>query len=189
MRYGILGPLELNEDGRSIEIAGAKQRTLLAMLLLNANRVVSSDALIDALWEEQPPCTAVKALQVHVSQLRKLLGKERLETRAPGYVLRVEPDAFDLERFSLTARSVEAQHQLRPHAFSERMLLDQRLQLTDELGVAAPSDVTLDPFLETRETELVQAGDLGLGEALVCELGEGRPTPQRQRFVETILFV
>ena len=53
MRYGLLGALELNEDGRSIEIAGAKQRALLAMLLLNANRVVSSDALIDALWEER----------------------------------------------------------------------------------------------------------------------------------------
>ena len=99
MRYGILGSLELNDDGRSIEIAGAKQRTLLAMLLLNANRVVSSDALIDALWEEQAPDTALKALQVHVSQLRKVLGQERLETRAPGYVLRVEPDALDLERF------------------------------------------------------------------------------------------
>jgi predicted ATPase/DNA-binding SARP family transcriptional activator len=99
MRYGILGPLELSYDGRAVEIAGAKQRALLAMLLLNANRVVSSDQLVDAIWEEQVPDTASKALQVHVSQLRKLLGKHRLETRAPGYLLRVEQDALDLERF------------------------------------------------------------------------------------------
>ena len=59
------------------------------MLLLDANRVVSSDRLIDALWEEEPPDTALKALQVYVSQLRKLLGKQRLETMAPGYLLRV----------------------------------------------------------------------------------------------------
>ena len=99
MRYGILGPLEASEDGRIVEVKGAKQRLLLAMLLLHANRVVSSDRLIDALWEEQPPDTGVKALQVHVSQLRKLLGRHHLETKAPGYLLRVEPDALDLERF------------------------------------------------------------------------------------------
>ena len=100
MRYGILGPLELSDDGRAVEIAGAKQRALLAMLLLNANRVVSGDQLVDAIWEEQVPDSALKALQVHVSQLRKLLGKHRLETRAPGYLLRVERDALDLDRFS-----------------------------------------------------------------------------------------
>ena len=98
-QYGLLGALELDEDGRSIEIAGAKQRALLAVLLLNANRVVSSDALIDALWEERPPDTALKALQVHVSQLRKVLGKDALETRAPGYLLRTGHDALDVERF------------------------------------------------------------------------------------------
>ena len=99
MRYGILGSLEVSEDGRAIEVAGAKQRTLLAMLLLHANQVVSSDRLIEAVWEQQAPDTAAKALQMHVSQLRKLLGRLRLETRAPGYLLRVEPDGLDLERF------------------------------------------------------------------------------------------
>jgi DNA-binding SARP family transcriptional activator/tetratricopeptide (TPR) repeat protein len=99
MRYGILGSLELNLDGRPIKVAGAKQRALLAMLLLNANRIVSSDRLIDAVWEDEAPDTARKALQMHVSQLRKLLGRQRLETSAPGYVLWVEPDALDLARF------------------------------------------------------------------------------------------
>ncbi len=99
MQYGILGTLEVSEDGRAIGVVGAKQGALLAMLLLHPNGVVSSDRLIDALWEAEPPDTALKALQVHVSQLRKLLGKHHVETRPPGYLLRVDSDALDLERF------------------------------------------------------------------------------------------
>ena len=99
MRYGILGRLELNDEGGPIEVTGAKQRALLAILLLNANQVVSSDTLIDALWEDKAPEGAAKALQVHISQLRKLLGKERLRTKPPGYMLQVESDELDLTRF------------------------------------------------------------------------------------------
>src|SRR5919109_4501365 len=99
MDFRILGPLEVWADGERLELGGQKQRALLAMLLLDANRVVSRDRLIEALWEDEPPETALKALQVYVSQLRKLLGKERLVTRTPGYLLRVEPDELDLTRF------------------------------------------------------------------------------------------
>src|SRR5437588_705789 len=99
MEFRILGPLEVTVDERALDLGGHKQRTLLALLLLEANRVVSSDRLIDALWEEEPPGTAQKALQVHVSQLRKLVGRDRLETRVPGYLLRVGPDELDLTRF------------------------------------------------------------------------------------------
>jgi WD40 repeat protein/serine/threonine protein kinase len=99
MEFRILGPLDVVADGKALDLRGRKQRALLAVLLLEANRVVSSDRLIEALWEERPPETAEKALRVHVSQLRKLLGKERLETRAPGYLLRVGPDELDLARF------------------------------------------------------------------------------------------
>ena len=67
-------------------------------------RSVSSDRLIEALWEGEPPGTAHKALQVYVSQLRKLLGKERLQTKAPGYLLRVEEGELDLERFQRCTR-------------------------------------------------------------------------------------
>ena len=68
------------------------------MLLLYANHVVSRDRLIDALWEDDPPETAAKALQVYVSGLRKLIGKERLQTKAPGYLLGVVRNELDLER-------------------------------------------------------------------------------------------
>jgi DNA-binding SARP family transcriptional activator len=99
MEFRILGPLEIHSDGQALDLGGTKQRSLLAVLLLHANQVVSQDRLVDALWESDPPETAHKALQVHVSGLRKLLGKERLETRPPGYLLRVADDELDLERF------------------------------------------------------------------------------------------
>jgi DNA-binding SARP family transcriptional activator len=99
MEYRILGPLEVVRDGHALDLGGQKQRALLALLLLEANRVVSRDRLIDAIWEEDPPATARKALQVYISQLRKLLGTEHVETRAPGYLLRVAPGELDLARF------------------------------------------------------------------------------------------
>jgi DNA-binding SARP family transcriptional activator len=103
MEYRILGPLEVLENGRQVDVGGAKQRALLAILLLHANEVVSTERLIDALWEEQAPETGRKALQVYVSQLRKTLGRERLETTTPGYRLRVTEGELDLERFQRLA--------------------------------------------------------------------------------------
>jgi predicted ATPase/DNA-binding SARP family transcriptional activator len=99
MEFRILGPLEVLEDGRSVKLGGAKQRALLAVLLLHANRVVSTDALLEALWGDRPPETAPKALQVYVSRLRKTLGAERIVTASSGYRIAVEPGEFDLERF------------------------------------------------------------------------------------------
>jgi DNA-binding SARP family transcriptional activator len=69
MEFRILGPLEVSSEGRAVDLGGAKPRALLAMLLLDANSVVSKDRLIDALWEDDPPETAQKALQVHISGL------------------------------------------------------------------------------------------------------------------------
>ena len=99
MEFRVLGPLEVSSEGRLLDLGGAKQRALLAMLLLDANSVVSTSRLIEALWEDDPPETAQKALQVHVSGLRKVVGKERVVTREPGYLLRVEEDELDVTRF------------------------------------------------------------------------------------------
>src|SRR5205823_3654342 len=99
MEFGVLGPVEAREGDVLLPHGRAKQPALLAIRPTKANRVGSGDRLSDAPWEDEPPATAQKALQVHVSQLRKLLGKERLQTEAPGYLLRVEPDEFDLARF------------------------------------------------------------------------------------------
>ena len=99
MDIRILGPLEVLDGGRALELGGAKPRAVLAMLALNANRAVSLDQLASALWDEEPPNSARKAIQVYVSQLRKALGKDRVQTKGAGYLLRVGPDELDLDRF------------------------------------------------------------------------------------------
>src|SRR6266542_1122606 len=99
MEYRVLGPLEVRDGDRSLPLAGAKQRALLALLLVNANHVLSRDRLIDELWGNEPPETAVTSLQVYVSRLRKLLPPDTLLTRPPGYLLELEPDELDLHRF------------------------------------------------------------------------------------------
>src|SRR3954454_21718438 len=98
MEFRVLGPLEVLADGRALDLGGQKQRTLLAMLLIEANRVVSSDRLIYALWEEAPPESAHNALQVCASQLRKASGRELLQTRASGYLVSVAEGELDLDR-------------------------------------------------------------------------------------------
>jgi DNA-binding SARP family transcriptional activator len=100
MEFRILGPLEVVDDGGPITLAGSKQRTLLALLLLTPNRPVSVDRLIEALWGDEPPATPANALQYHVSQLRKTLGEDAaIVTREPGYLIRIGPDQLDLLRF------------------------------------------------------------------------------------------
>src|SRR5438128_560077 len=109
LEFGILGPLDVSADGRPLALGGQKQRAVLAVLLLDAGRVVSTDRLVDALWGEQPPRTAATSLQNFVSQLRKVLGADAVETRAPGYRLRVEPDQLDLHRFERLLEDARAE--------------------------------------------------------------------------------
>src|SRR6266849_1519263 len=97
--FRILGPLEVSDETGPLLLGGLKQRAVLALLLLDAGRVVSVDRLLDALWGEQPPRTAVTSLQNFVSQLRKTLGPEVLATRAPGYMLRVAAETVDASVF------------------------------------------------------------------------------------------
>ena len=103
MQFRVLGPLEALEEGRSIPLPGPKARAVLALLLLDANRVVPLDRLVDGLWEEAPPETATKTLQVYVSQLRKALGPERIQTHARGYSVATGPDELDAARFERLA--------------------------------------------------------------------------------------
>jgi DNA-binding SARP family transcriptional activator len=98
--YRILGPLEAWAGDRRLSLGGPRQRALLAILLLHAGEVVSTDRLIDELWGDRPPATASNAVQVYVSQLRKALeDREAIETRPPGYVIRVGAGELDLGRF------------------------------------------------------------------------------------------
>jgi YVTN family beta-propeller protein len=110
MEFHILGPVEVVNNGRPLALGPSKQRALLAVLLLHLNEVVPRDRLVEDLWGDRAPETATTALHGYVSQLRKLLepanGTERrvLITRAPGYLLELEPAHVDLKRFELLAQ-------------------------------------------------------------------------------------
>jgi peptide/nickel transport system substrate-binding protein len=99
MRFSVLGPLSVSLDGEAVPLGGRKQRTLLAVLLLHANEVVPRDQLIDALWGERPPASATESLVAYLYRLRKLLGRDRLPRETGGYLLRVEADELDADRF------------------------------------------------------------------------------------------
>jgi DNA-binding SARP family transcriptional activator len=108
MEFRILGPLEVVDQGRVVKLGGAKQRSLLAYLLLHRNRVVARDRLIDELWGDQPPDTAATAIQIHVSQLRKALGRHVIVTQTPGYLIRVRDGELDLERFERSVAEAQS---------------------------------------------------------------------------------
>ena len=123
MEFRILGPLEAWDDqGHPIALGGTKQRALLAELLIHANQVVSSDHLVQALWGEEAPGTARKALQVHVSQLRKVPPPRArwLLTRPPGYLIAGRaPTSSTSPRFE---RVVESQGTAPQEGGRERLL-------------------------------------------------------------------
>src|SRR5262245_49822596 len=104
----LLGPIEVERGGAPVGLGGQKPRALLAVLALDAGRVVSVARLVEGLGPGAPPDTASHAVQVYVSQLRKALGAETLVTRAPGYVLELDPDAIDVHRFSRLAQEGSA---------------------------------------------------------------------------------
>jgi YVTN family beta-propeller protein len=100
LEFRLLGPIEAEGENGALALGSGKQRALLAVLLLNANTPVRREALIDALWGEDPPATADHGLDVYVSRLRKALGTEAaLVTRPGGYMLRIEVDQVDAARF------------------------------------------------------------------------------------------
>ena len=184
MEFLILGPLEARVDGRALALGGAKQRSLLALLLLHRDEVVSTDRLIDGLWGEAPPATAVKVVQVYVSRLRRLLrpsgeGRGRLLTRPPGYVLELGADELDLDRFEgLVERAGRAMAGGDPAAASAA--LGRALAMWRGPPLA---DLAFEPFAHAAAARLEEqrlaalesriAADLALGRApeLIGELG------------------
>ena len=99
LEFLILGPLEVRDKEASIALGGPRQRALLVALLLRAGRVVPTEQLVDELYGEEPPKTAITSVQNGVVALRKLLGPDVLVTRAPGYVLQISRNQVDAYRF------------------------------------------------------------------------------------------
>ena len=116
LEFRILGPLEVVDETGPVRLGGPKERAVLAILLLDANRVVSIDRLADHLYGEAPPASALTQIQAHVSHLRKRLDPtlaaglrgSLIETRPPGYLARLAPDQLDLRRFERLTREAEA---------------------------------------------------------------------------------
>ena len=98
MEFRVLGPVEALDEDRRLHLGGPKPRALLAHLLLGEARVITRDQLVDELWGEVPPPTARDSLNVHAGLLRRALGP-RLRTVSSGYVLEVDPDEVDANRF------------------------------------------------------------------------------------------
>jgi DNA-binding SARP family transcriptional activator len=100
----LLGPIDVVVDGRSLDIGGQRQRVVLAMLSLNANRVTSVDQLVDAVWNGAPPPTARSQVHISISALRKLFVSaghvDAIRTRPPGYALEVPSSQLDTEQFA-----------------------------------------------------------------------------------------
>jgi predicted ATPase/DNA-binding SARP family transcriptional activator len=121
-RFGVLGPLVLELDGEAVPVPSGRQRSLLALLLCNAGVPLSRDRLIDELWGERPPATAVSALHVHLSKLRGLLGGQ-LVLGPAGYALNVDPFGLDVSRFEVLLE------QAREDAEQAEALLGEALRL------------------------------------------------------------
>jgi DNA-binding SARP family transcriptional activator len=102
MEFRILGPLEVHDGSGAVRVPGAKERALLADLLVHAGRVVAADRLVEDLWGDRPPGNPANTLQGRVSALRRALGPDGaglVVTRPPGYVLEVDPEQVDASRF------------------------------------------------------------------------------------------
>src|SRR5437870_10756718 len=178
MEFRILGPFEVCSEGRKLRLGGIKQRALLAVLLLHRNEVVSIDRLIDELWNGHPPATSVKVVQVYVSQLRKALGGRRarsdeeglLVTRAPGYLLRVEPDELDAERFE---RLVEEGRRALG-AGSPRLATRTLLEALALWRGPALADFATDSFAQTEIARLEEVRLSALADRVDADLALGR---------------
>jgi DNA-binding SARP family transcriptional activator len=165
--FGVLGPLQVIVNGQLRPIGGPKPRLVLAMLLMNAGRPVSTERLIVGLWEEGPPAGAVNTVQAHVSHLRRALRGTGavLMTQAPGYLLRVERTHFDLLRFedlvSAARAAVDGEEAAAARAQEAAVgRLDQALALwrgtpLDDLGPGEFAD-NARAFLQERRLGVVE---------------------------------
>ena len=171
MEFSILGPLEATDDGASVDLAGGKQRALLAFLLLQAGRVVPMDSLVDGLWGEDVPESAPKMVQIFVSQLRKRLPRGLIQTRSPGYRLELEGHTLDLQVFEeLHARGREA--------LADGRLDEAARELRGALDLwrGVPLAEFAEPFARLEEARLVEQQLTCLEERVDAELALGRET-------------
>jgi DNA-binding SARP family transcriptional activator len=176
MEFRILGPLEAWANGAQLSIPSRQQRTLLALLVINANRVLSADRIVEDVWNGRPPGSGTKALAFHVSRLRDALAPGRhggasasvLETEAGGYVLRVDPDEIDAVRFERLER--EAHACLADDPAAARSLLVEALDLWRGDALA---DVAYVEFAQSEIRRLEELRLAALEDRLEADLALG----------------
>jgi DNA-binding SARP family transcriptional activator len=165
--FRILGPLEVVDETGTLLLGGLKQRAVLALLLLEAPKAVSTDRLIDSLWAEQPPRTAATSLQNFISQLRKTLGADVLVTKPPGYALVITPDQLDLTRFRHLIATARATTEPVQRATMMREALD--------LWRGAPlADFEFEPFAQSEIARLKEERLAVVEERIDADLEAGR---------------
>lgn len=188
LEFRILGPLEVLVDGRPVQLGAAKQRAVLALLLFEGGRVVSTDRLLDALWSGEPPATAQASLQNFVSQLRKQLGQESIETRPPGYRVPLEHAELDLARVRRLADEGRAADPPRRARLLGEALAEWRGEPLPELAfeafareeIARLHELRLALVEEWAETELALGRHAAIVEELESALG-AQPLRERLR--------
>jgi len=174
VEFLLLGPLEVRAGAGPLPLGGAKQRAALAILLLQRNEVVSRDRLIDGLWGETPPPSAAHTLETYVSRLRKALqhdgDPERISTRPPGYLLRIEEGELDLERLEfLTAEGKRALVADDPAKAAE--VFREGLALFRGAPLA---DVAHSPFAQAEAGRLEELRLAALEQRIQADLESGR---------------
>ena len=171
MEFRILGPLEILDGELRLPLGGSKRRAVAALLLLEANHVVATERLVDGVWGNAPPAAAVGSLQNHVLRLRRVLG-DRLVTRSPGYLLRVEPYELDLDRFRRLVEEARGEPTHAAALLGEALALWRGPPLADLAGEPAGlTAVHLDELrLEALELRIDADLELGLHAQLVAEL-------------------
>jgi DNA-binding SARP family transcriptional activator len=168
VEFKVLGPLEVLVEGRPVELGPPQQRAALAVLLLRANQVVSTDRLAEELWPGSVPKTAAKAIQVYISALRKAFGVARhvLETRGSGYLLRVGAGELDLHEFErLLERGRSEQPDVRAATLRSALSLWRGAPL---------SDFAYEPFVQPEAARLEALRLLAVEERVEAELALGR---------------
>ena len=166
VEFRVLGPLEVMVDGRALELKRRKQRSVLALLLLNAGEVVSTDRLVEEVWAGKPPKAAVGSLQNLISDLRKALGRDLVRTRQPGYVLDVDRERVDLHRFErLVAQAAEG-----GDAERRSTLLNEALAMWRGSPLA---DLAYEPFADIEIARLEELRTVAREELIQAELELG----------------
>ncbi len=175
MEYGVLGTLAVSRDGVPIDLGGPKQRALLALLLINANRVVSTDTIIEELWGDDGK-DRLNSLWVVVSRLRAGLEPDRpkrsdgtiLVTQPPGYVLAIDPDDLDANRFETLA--AEGRAVLDDDPAASAVLLREALALWRGDPLA---DFAYEPFAQSEINRLAELRLAALEDRIEADLRLG----------------